>query len=94
MHKEELLTQKWDDKVDDLSYDLEEAILQVLDKRYNGVMNPVDSLQAIALAAGHFVQTIEGLSKCDFFHPFWTWFDYSHTYYEQHPSTPVKHKDL
>ena len=82
------LTCQWDADTADLAYELEEAMLKVLNKHYHGMVNTSKSIQAIALATGHYVQTIEQLLSYreDLFLPFQTWVDYAHAYYVQHPS--------
>jgi len=89
MSDKELLTPYWDSDTEKLAYEIEEALLKVLNDHYHGIVEPTDSIEALALATGHYVQSIEQIlgNKVDLFSDFQKWVDNAHSYYVQNPSS-------
>lgn len=88
MSDKERLTPFWDSDTEKLAYEIEEALLKVLNAHYHGIVEPTNSIEALALATGHYVQSIEQILdyKEDLFSDFQKWIENAHSYYVQNPS--------
>ena len=87
MSREDRMSSHWDKQTVDLALSIEDSLVNVLREHYGSMVNTNESLTALAIAAGHYVQVLEsGIEPdVDLLTPFTKWMHEAHSFFAQNP---------
>lgn len=87
MSREDRMSSHWDKQTVDLALSIEDSLVNVWREHYGSMVNTNESLTALAIAAGHYVQVLEsGIEPdVDLLTPFTKWMHEAHSFFTQNP---------